>query len=123
MATILIVDDDSNTRLLVRTVLTHAGHDVIEAPSGLQALASAQAHALDLILLDLSLPGMSGTELLRRLRADSKTKAIRVALYTATPMNAALRDFTEIYGIRGVIPKPSEPTELIAAVERAMAPS
>lgn len=123
MATILIADDDSNTRLLVRTVLSHAGHHVLEAQDGPHALEGAAANAPDLILLDLSLPGLSGAELLRTLRADSTTKTTAIALYTATPMNAALRDFMEMYAIREAIPKPCEPAELIAAIERALAPA
>ncbi len=117
MATVLIADDDPNTRLLVRTVLSHAGHRVIEARNGSQALESARAELPALILLDLSMPGMSGAELLRALRSDSSTKSTSVALYTATPMNAALRDFMEIYDVRATIPKPSEPEDLLRAVE------
>jgi CheY-like chemotaxis protein len=120
MATVLVADDDRNTRLLVASVLTHAGHVVVEAKSGSEALAGAAAQTPDLILLDLSMPAMSGPEFLRALRADPRTKAVAVALYTATPMNAALHDFVEIYGIAGVVPKPSEPHELVEAVERAL---
>jgi hypothetical protein len=43
-----------------------------------------------------------------------------VALYTATPMNAALRDLMDIYGVVAAVPKPSEPQELIENVERAL---
>jgi two-component system, cell cycle response regulator DivK len=121
MATVLIADDDENTRLLVQTLLSHAGHRVFQAQNGLQALDVAFAHTPDLILLDLSMPGMSGAELLRALRSDSRTKTATVALYTATPMNAAMRDFMEMYAIREAIPKPSEPAHFMAAVERALA--
>lgn len=121
MATVLVADDDRNTRLLVRTVLAHAGHDVLEAKDGGEALELAAAHRPQLILLDLSMPSMSGPEFLRALRAQPQSKETRVALYTATAMNSALRDFMEIYGIRDSIPKPSEPAELIASVERALA--
>jgi CheY-like chemotaxis protein len=122
MPTILIADDDANTRLLVRTVLTHAGCQVIEARNGRAALESATATIPDLILLDLSMPDMSGPELLRALRAAPRTQAIEVALYTATPMNAALRDFMEIYRVGHAIPKPSEPQQLIAAVRAILKP-
>lgn len=120
MATVLVADDDANTRLLVRTVLSHAGHSVLEAKNGGEALDLAAEHGPQLILLDLSMPSMSGPELLRALRADARTSATPVALYTATTMNPALRDFMEMYGIRHVIPKPCEPAELLASVERAL---
>jgi two-component system chemotaxis response regulator CheY len=120
MANILIADDDRNTRLLVRTVLSHAGHTVLEAGDGAEALRIAAQREPDLILLDLSMPSMSGPEFLRALRADARTARTPVALYTATTVNPALRDFMEIYTVRDVIPKPSEPAELLAAVERAL---
>lgn len=120
MATVLIADDDRNTRLLVRTVLAHAGHTVLEAKDGSEALELAVTHQPQLILLDLSMPSMSGPEFLRALRAQPQSKETRVALYTATAMNPSLRDFMEIYAIRHVIPKPCEPEELLASVERAL---
>ena len=120
MASVLIADDDTHTRLLVRSVLTHAGHTVYEAKDGAAALLESAARQPDLILLDLSMAGMSGADFLRALRADRASKDVRVALYTATPMNAALRDFVEMYSIVDVIPKPSEPTQLVAGVERAL---
>lgn len=120
MATVLIADDDPNSRLLIRTILTHVGHIVLEAADGADALALARADTPDLILLDLSMPAMNGAEFLRALRADPGTNGIRVALYTATPMNAALRDFMEIYAIGHVVPKPSEPAALIEAIELAL---
>jgi len=120
MAVILVADDDRDTRELVRLVLAHAGHAVVEAKTGAEALESAAALSPDLILLDLSMPGMSGADFLRALRADPHTKTTRVALYTASPMSPAVRDFMEIYAVGNVVPKPCEPLELIAAVEEAL---
>lgn len=120
MASVLVVDDDPANRLLVRTLLVHAGHDVIEAATGTEGLDRAGQRAPDLILLDLSLPEMNGTEFVRMLRASLRTREIAVALYTATEPNSALRDFMEAYSIRALIPKPSEPAGLIAAVALAL---
>ncbi|MGB9652509.1 MAG: response regulator [Candidatus Cybelea sp.] len=120
MARVLVVDDAPETRLLVRTLLTHAGHEVLEAADGAVALSSAAEHQPDLVLLDFSMPAMSGPEFIRALRDDPRVTRIVVALYTATAMNPALRDFMEMYEIKHVIPKPSEPRELLAAVERAL---
>ncbi len=120
MATVLVADDDCNTRLLVRTVLEHAGHSVVEAENGSSALSMAEHKRPDLILLDLSMPSMSGAEFMRALRVNPQTRSLAAALYTATPMNAALRDFIEIYAMAGVVPKPSEPLELVMAVERLL---
>jgi CheY-like chemotaxis protein len=123
MARVLIVDDDPATRLLVRTVLTHAGHTVVEAATGRDGLAQAALARPDLILIDLSMPSMSGADFVRQLRMNPQCGTSALALYTATPMNAALRDFVEMYGIAHVLPKPSEPHELAAAVDAALAAS
>jgi two-component system, cell cycle sensor histidine kinase and response regulator CckA len=120
MATVLIVDDAADTRLLVRTLLTHAGHQVIEAGDGSAGLSTTIANNPDLVLLDLSMPLTSGPEFVRALRADPRTRATAVALYTGTEMTPALCDFMEMYGIRVAIPKPSEPAEFLRAVERAL---
>jgi CheY-like chemotaxis protein len=121
VATVLVIDDDAATRLLVQTVLAHGGHRVIESSNGEAGLQLAAGEQPDLILLDLSLPGMSGAEFLRTLRRNPRTQALRVALYTASEPTPALEDFMEIYGIAARLPKPSEPLDLIAAVERALA--
>ncbi len=120
MASILIVDDDSNNRLLVQIVLGHAGHRVLEAGDGAAGLELASAEQPDLIMLDLSLPLMSGPQFLRALRENPQTRTLPVALYTASSITPVLSDFIEIYGVAGVIPKPAEPTALAAAVERIL---
>jgi two-component system, chemotaxis family, chemotaxis protein CheY len=120
VATILVVDDDANNRLLVQTVLEHAGHHVLEAGDGAPGLALAASERPDLIMLDLSLPSMSGPQFLRALREDPQTQTLLVALYTASPVTAVLSEFMEIYGVAGVIPKPCEPIVLAGAVERAL---
>lgn len=120
MARILVVDDEPANRLLVSTLLGYAGHRVSEAASGAEALRTAAATSPDLILLDLSLPDMNGTEVVQALRREPSTSALRVALYTATREIGLLRDFMESYGIRHVVPKPCEPQELIAAIDAAL---
>lgn len=120
MALILIADDDAASRLLVTTVLRHAGHTIVEAASGEATLAAIAANCPDLLLVDLNMPGLSGVEVIRRLRRDAMLDGLAVALYTATPPNAAMRDFMEIYRVRAAVPKPSEPAELLRAVEDAL---
>jgi two-component system, cell cycle sensor histidine kinase and response regulator CckA len=120
VSTVLVVDDDENSRLLVRTLLTHAGHRALEAATGAAGLALAAAERPDLVLLDLSMSSMSGPEFMRALRAGEQTKGMAVALYTATATSAAVRDFMEMYQIRAAIPKPSEPSEFLEALARAL---
>lgn len=121
MATILIVDDDPNTRLLVQSVLAHAGHRVLEAGDGDAGFDRAAAEQPDLTLLDLHLRGSTGGDFMRALRADRRTARLHVTLYSASDETPALIDFIAIYRVAGRIPKPAGPHELIAAVERTLA--
>ncbi len=120
MARILIVDDEPVNRLLVKTILEHAGHQVAEAADAAQALREAGEHVPDLAIVDLHLAGTSGVELIQSLRADPKTNAVKVALYTGSTVDAAMRDFMTVNRIEHVIPKPCEPQELISAVTSAL---
>ena len=65
---ILVVEDEATILRVLETVLNANGYQVITAENGQQALAMASSHCPDLILLDLGLPGMDGTEVIRRLR-------------------------------------------------------
>ena len=120
MASVLIADDDRNNRLLVRAVAEHRGHEVFEAADGAAVLQICRSHRVDLLLLDLGLPGMSGSDVLRALRAAAGTQAVRVALYTATRPDAAMGDFMEMYGVRHRIEKPSDARDLMEAIEAAL---
>ena len=121
MATILIVDDDPNNRLLLRTLLAHAGHTVVEAAAGDVALATARERRPDLTIVDLHMPGMDGVSLVRALRADPATTAGALALYTGTAISEAIEDFMQAYGIAQLIPKPAEPEEILRCVALALA--
>jgi CheY-like chemotaxis protein len=123
VAEILVVDDDVNNRLLVQAVAQHYGHAVHQAATAEDALAFCASNRPDLIILDLWLPGIDGTELLRRLRRSEATRKVPVALYTASEPNAAMRDFMEMYGVTNVINKPTDPEELHRAIERAISTS
>jgi CheY-like chemotaxis protein len=115
MASILVVDDDVNNRLLLATVLQHAGHTVLEAQSGRAGVEIAVCEKPDLIVVDLSLPDISGAELIRLLRSDERTRSALIALYTATRLSPAIEELTELYGIDGIIPKPADPHQLLEA--------
>lgn len=120
MAKILIVDDEPANRLLVSTLLQYAGHQVFEAATGDAALEAAKKHHPDLIMVDLYLPGMHGTQLVKQIRADKDLNSTRVALYTGTRVDAMLADFMNVHRVSHVIPKPAEPEELLRAVASAL---
>lgn len=83
MARVLIVDDEAGIRELCRVNLVLAGYEVVEAADGMQALEQAKSAKPDLIFLDVLMPGMSGWEVLEKLRADEATAAIPVVMLTA----------------------------------------
>ena len=117
MARILIVDDDENNRLLLGTLLEYAGHSVLEAANGTGGAQLAADEHPDAIIVDLSLPDISGVDLIRNLRSHPATAKVHIALYTATQMTSAIRELIETYNINAIIPKPGEPQQILAAFE------
>jgi signal transduction histidine kinase/CheY-like chemotaxis protein len=82
---VLVIDDDEIVRYLVRQSL--AQHEVVEAASGEEGLAQARRVAPDVILLDLMMPGIRGSDVLERLAEDGATRSIPVVVLTATPLD------------------------------------
>ena len=80
--TVLIVDDLATTRQILTYTLTSAGYRTLQAADGLQAIQLAADHRVDLILLDIMLPGIDGLKVLERLRGKPETKAITVIAVT-----------------------------------------
>jgi len=79
----LVVDDQPTNRLLASTLLKRWGWTVLEAESGEAALALSGEHAFRLVLLDISMPGLSGEETCARLRATPQGAAMHIVAYTA----------------------------------------
>ena len=80
---ILVVDDHPSSRMTAVALLSVEGYEVIEADSGISALESVASLSLDLILLDVMMPGMDGFEVCRRLKEDEHTRLIPVIFITA----------------------------------------
>lgn len=82
MTTLAVVDDNADTRLLMRVLLGDR-YEVREYASGFEALAAFAAEAPDAVLLDVSLPGIGGVEVLARMRADARLARVPVVALTA----------------------------------------
>lgn len=80
---ILIVDDEADLRELVDINLTREGFEVVQAADGTQALELAQSASPSLVILDMMLPDISGTEVCRRLRADPETASVPIIMLSA----------------------------------------
>ncbi len=116
---ILIVEDEPAIRELVAVNLRHAGHDVETADSAESARAALASILPDLVVLDWMLPGRSGIELARELRADLRTHAVPVILLTArTHEGDKLLGFD--VGVDDYVTKPFSPRELIARVQAVL---
>ncbi len=125
-ARILVVDDEPDLLELVRLTLDQAGHQVETAASGREALEALRRHRPDLLILDLMLPDVSGTEVCRRLRADSELHSLPVIMLTAKA-DEVDRVVGFERGADDYVTKPFSPRELVlrvgAVMRRSQAPA
>lgn len=105
MNPILIVEDNERNLKLVRDVLQAKGYATLEAGTAEEGLELARAHNPSLVLMDIHLPGMSGIEALRQLRAEPATASIPVIAITASVMKENVREVMAA-GFNAFIEKP-----------------
>jgi len=117
MAKVLIVDDSAMSRRILRRILDEAGHDVIEAEDGMVAIEKYFLEKPDVVLLDLIMKGMVGTEVLDKLRQIDG--GARVVVATAD-IQSSTRTLTEKAGALGFLTKPFNQAQVISAVESAL---
>ena len=118
-ATILVVEDEPAICELVVLNLQQSGHRPVVASSAEQALALMREALPDMILLDWMLPGMSGVELARRLKADSRTRDIPIIMLTARGDEQDKITGLET-GADDYITKPFSPREMIARIKAVL---
>jgi CheY-like chemotaxis protein/HPt (histidine-containing phosphotransfer) domain-containing protein len=119
MKKIAVVEDNPDNRLLVRVIL-EAAYDISEYEDGFAALAGLQWQRPDLVLLDVSLPEMDGTEVLRRIRADARLRSLPVIALTAHAM-AGDREKYLGQGFDEYVAKPIvDENVLLRAIEQAL---
>jgi CheY-like chemotaxis protein len=105
--TVVVVDDAADVRMLLQLLLELEGFAVTATADGPAGLAAVRATRPDVVLLDVQLPGMDGTEVLRLLRADPPTAQLPVVLLTGSPEE----DTHALLGLgaTGVLRKPFDP--------------
>lgn len=108
---ILVVEDNELNLKLLRDVLTFSGYEVFEARTGEEGVALASECRPDLVLMDLQLPGIDGTEALRRLRASPLTQQVPVVAVTAFAMKSD-REQALQSGFDGYVAKPFSAREI-----------
>lgn len=122
MTTIAVVEDNADNRLLLQALLAER-YDLVEFDNGIDALAGLRASLPDLVLLDISLPGMDGNEILSRIRDDERLRGLPVIALTAHAMSGDREKYLSA-GFNDYITKPIvDETVLIGAIDRWLARS
>jgi two-component system, cell cycle response regulator DivK len=117
---ILVVDDFDDGRELIVEILDHAGYRVEEARDGHEALEKVGQLLPDLVMMDLSLPGVDGWEVTRRIKAMKKTRGIPVMAFTAHALAEPATRALEA-GCVSVLTKPCLPARIVSEVNRIVA--
>jgi two-component system phosphate regulon response regulator PhoB len=121
MNTVLIADDEGALRSLVRVTLDTGRFRILEAVDGLQTHKHARAEQPDLIFLDWSMPGMSGIEVCRALRADPRTAGLTVVMLTGRADDFDREAALQV-GVDAYVTKPFSPVRLLDAVRDKLGP-
>lgn len=119
MATILAVDDSASMRQMVTFTLKGAGHEVIEAVDGEDALAKAKLCTPDLVLADVNMPKMDGITLIRKLRKLPGYEFIPMLVLT-TEYAADKKAEGKAAGATGWLVKPFDPDKLLATIDKVV---
>jgi CheY-like chemotaxis protein len=117
--TVLVVEDNERGMKLVRTLLELRGYEVLQARTAQDGLDLAVEQVPALVLMDIQLPDMPGTDLLARLRADRLTRHIPVIALTALAMNGD-RERLLGHGFNGYLSKPLDVRTFVDSLEVVM---
>jgi len=112
---IVVADDDRDILDLVVFKLTQAGYDVVGVDDGVAALAAIEADPPRLAILDVMMPGLSGIDVLRKVRANQATKDLNIILLTARSRDSDV-DAGFATGASDYVIKPFSPRELLHRV-------
>jgi DNA-binding response OmpR family regulator len=116
---VLVVDDEQLIQQLISFKLRSVGYDVVLASNGEEALALADEHLPDIIVMDVMMPVMSGFETLAQLKNNPATAAIPVIMLTGHSVEGAVVEGLEL-GADDYIAKPFSPSELAARVKSVL---
>ncbi len=119
MKKVLIIEDNRDNQVLITRIMEKAGYRTIHAETGMEGFATAQRTRPDFILLDIQLPDIEGTEVLRRIRASEIGDSIPVIAVTSYAM-AGDRERLLAAGCNGYIEKPIDPLRFIAQIEKCV---
>jgi CheY-like chemotaxis protein len=116
MARVLVIDDDSATRLVLGKLLQRAGYEVVAAPDGMAGLSMYRAEPADLVLTDILMPEKEGLELIRELKQDFPAAKIVAMSGGGRTGNMDFLPLAERLGADRVLSKPIDRQELLQTV-------
>jgi two-component system, cell cycle response regulator DivK len=114
---ILVVEDQADSRQIIRDMLAPTDYEIIEAENGEQALAAIAKQRPDLILMDIQLPIMDGYTATRRIKADPALQSIPIIAVTSYALDGEAK-IAKAAGCDDYVPKPYSPRELLAKIRR-----
>jgi len=114
---ILTVDDSTTIRKIVKRALDSFNCEILEAQNGVEGLAMANKEKPDMILLDITMPVMTGVEMLERLKAQQELKEIPVIMLTAESGKESVTKAVRM-GIKDYIVKPFKGPELVERIQK-----
>lgn len=120
MAKILVVDDHPQSRKLLVCQLESEGYVVVECDSGEAGLKAAGLDPPDLVMTDSNMPGMSGIEMVARLRRIPQTRYTPVIFHTGSGDESKVRASAATYGVAAILTKPCPAREMFAQIRAAL---
>lgn len=120
---IILVDDDRDTRSVLRTILERLHVDVDEASDGFEAIQQARRRRPDLIVMDIRMPGMDGVEACRALRTDADLKEIPILVLSGAMRRAKLDEISRLDDIAlydEYVEKPFQYTTVVELVKKRL---
>jgi CheY-like chemotaxis protein len=115
--TVMVVDDGENLLILVKAVLESEGFNVITVGSGKECLEKLKKDKPDLILMDMMMPGMSGRETTEKIRANPKTKNLKVAFLTVARFSETGKSVLKEMNVIDYITKPFDNKEFVKRIK------
>jgi len=117
---ILVVDDEADSRRILRDLLASTDYEMTEAVNGEQALAAVAKQRPDLILMDIQMPVLDGYEATRRIKADPALKDVPIIVVTSYALSGSDDAKARAAGCDDFVPKPFSPRQLLAKIRKLL---
>ena len=117
---ILVVEDQEDSRRILRDLLSSVDYEMTEAVNGEQALAAVAKQRPDLILMDIQMPVLDGYEATRRIKADPALKDVPIIVVTSYASSGGDEAKARAAGCDDFVPKPFSPRQLLAKIRKLL---